>query len=89
MIDEGAAQALKVGKSLLAAGVKEVRGGFEKGDAVLIAGPDGGELARGLARYDSADAQRIKGLQSAAIGQTLGYDAGPVLVHADDLVLHK
>jgi hypothetical protein len=26
-------------------------------------------------------------MKSAAIAQALGYDAGPVLVHADDLVL--
>lgn len=87
VVDAGAAQALRAGKSLLPAGVTEVRGRFEKGDAVRILGPDGAELARGLARYDGADAERIKGLKSAAIADVLGYAAGASLVHADDLVL--
>lgn len=87
VVDHGAAAALRSGKSLLPAGVLEVRGGFEKGDAVRILDPDGREIARGLARYDAADAARIRGLQSAAIAAALGYDAGPALVHADDLAL--
>lgn len=79
--------ALRAGKSLLPAGVTEVRGAFEKGDAVRIVGPDGAEIGRGLARYDAGDATRIKGLKSAAITETLGYEAGAALVHADDLVV--
>jgi glutamate 5-kinase len=85
VLDDGAANAVRAGKSLLAAGVVEVRGDFEKGDCVRILSPTGAELARGLARYDAGDASRIKGLKSAAIAETLGYDAGPALVHADDL----
>jgi glutamate 5-kinase len=87
VVDAGAAQALRSGKSLLAAGVTEIRGAFEKGDAVRILDQAGAEVARGLARYDTGDASRIRGLKSEAIAQALGYDAGPVLVHADDLVL--
>lgn len=86
-IDAGAEQALRAGKSLLAAGVTHAEGGFEKGDAVRIVSAEGRELARGLVRYDAADAARIKGRKSEAIAEILGYDAGPVLVHADDLVL--
>jgi glutamate 5-kinase len=86
-IDAGAAAALSSGKSLLPAGVTEVRGSFGKGDAVRILAPDGGEIARGLARYDAQDARRIKGLKSALIAEALGYADGAALVHADDLVL--
>lgn len=86
-VDNGAANALKSGKSLLPAGVIEVSGKFEKGDAVRVLGPDGGEIARGLACYDAADAIKIKGLKSASIETTLGYIAGAELIHADDLVL--
>ena len=85
-VDAGAATALGQGKSLLAAGVKAVEGRFDKGDAVLIVGPDGREVGRGLARYDAADAARIAGLRSDAIEPALGYTAGP-MVHADDLAL--
>lgn len=85
-VDGGAADALLAGKSLLPAGVTAVTGEFEKGDAVRIVRADGGEIARGLARYDAAEARRIIGKKSAEIAGILGYDAGPELVHADDLV---
>jgi glutamate 5-kinase len=87
VVDAGAETALRSGRSLLAAGVSEVRGAFEKGDAVRIISASGAELGRGLARYDAAEAARIRGLKSDAIAQTLGYEGGPELVHADDLVL--
>jgi glutamate 5-kinase len=87
VVDAGAATALTSGKSLLPAGVTEVRGSFEKGDTVRILAPDGTEIGRGLTRYDAADAARIKGLKSSAIADALGYAAGPALIHADDLVL--
>ncbi len=85
-VDAGAAQALRAGKSLLAAGVTKLEGRFGKGDAVLIHDADGREIGRGLARYDRIDAGRIVGLRSDAIEALLGYAAGP-LVHADDLAL--
>ncbi len=86
VVDEGAARALRAGKSLLAAGVFAVEGRFGKGDAVVVRDRSGREIARGLARYDAADATRIVGLKSDAIEPTLGYSAGP-LIHADDLAL--
>ena len=86
-VDAGAAAALRAGKSLLPAGVTAVRGAFEKGDAVRIMDADGVEMARGLARYDAAEADKIRGLKSSEIAAALGYAAGAPLVHADDLVL--
>jgi len=87
-VDSGAASAVRQGKSLLAAGVRRVEGRFDKGDAVLIVDEKGGEIARGLVRYEAADAQRILGLKSAAIEPALGYTSGP-MVHADDLALSQ
>ena len=55
-------------------------------NAVVVRDVAGGEVGRGLARYDAADAERIIGLRSAAIEDALGYSAGPV-IHADDLAL--
>ena len=86
IVDDGAAAALRAGKSLLAAGVREVRGRFGKGDAVVVRDGAGREIGRGLARYDLEDARRIIGLRSDAIEAALGYGAGP-LIHADDLAL--
>ena len=89
VVDAGASQALKTGKSLLPAGVRSVEGRFEKGDAVLVRDEAGREIARGLARYDAADADRIKGLKSAGIEAALGFTEGPTLIHADDLALAR
>jgi glutamate 5-kinase len=86
VVDDGAARAVRQGKSLLAAGVRRVEGHFDKGDAVLIANAAGGEVARGIIRYDAAHAGRICGLKSDAIEAALGYTSGPV-IHADDLAL--
>jgi glutamate 5-kinase len=86
VVDDGAAKALRAGKSLLPAGVVAVEGRFGKGDAVLVRDRAGREIGRGLSRYDAADAVRIVGLRSDAIEPALGFSAGP-LVHADDLAL--
>lgn len=85
-VDAGAVAALRAGKSLLAAGVTDVAGGFARGDVVAIAGPDG-VIGRGLAGYDSADAAAIKGLRAEAQAAVLGYAPRAALVHADHLVL--
>ncbi|MCR5878407.1 glutamate 5-kinase [Phenylobacterium sp. J367] len=86
VVDDGAAAAVRKGKSLLAAGVRKVEGRFDKGDAVVIRDEQGREIARGLVRYEAPDARRICGLKSEAIEAALGYTSGP-LVHADDLAL--
>ena len=86
VVDDGAAAALRSGKSLLAAGVRAIEGRFGKGDAVIVRSLAGAELARGLSRYDAADAEAIRGLKSGAIEAALGYTAGPI-IHADDLAL--
>jgi glutamate 5-kinase len=85
-IDAGAAKALVSGKSLLAAGVRAIEGPFDKGDAVRVRDETGREVARGLVRYDSADAHRIAGLRSDAIEAELGFTEGP-MIHADDLAV--
>ncbi len=86
--DQGAARALtEGGKSLLPAGVVGVEGDFERGQTIRIYNSDGQELARGLAQYGARDLRQIKGLRSAQIAETLGYDYGPEVVHRDDMVL--
>lgn len=85
-VDAGAAKALEAGKSLLSAGVRAVEGPFDKGDAVRVRDETGREVARGIVRYDSADAQRIAGLRSDAIEAELGFTEGP-MIHADDLAV--
>jgi len=86
-VDVGAARALREGKSLLPAGVVQVRGRFDRGDTVAVRDPGGLEIARGLAAYSSVDAERIRGRRSAELEALLGYRGRDEMIHRDDLVL--
>ena len=87
ILDDGARRALGAGKSLLPAGVTAVEGAFQRGDAVVLRGLDGAEIARGLSAYSAADARRIIGHKSREIEAILGYRGREELVHRDDMVL--
>ncbi|MEE9301559.1 MAG: glutamate 5-kinase [Alphaproteobacteria bacterium] len=87
MVDGGALKALANGKSLLPAGVIEVQGRFERGDAVIVENAQGLEVARGLTAYSDADARRIMGHKSREIQRILGYRGRDEMIHRDDLVL--
>src|ERR1700686_3910770 len=86
-IDAGAVKALRGGKSLLPAGVIKIEGEFGRGDAVVVRGPDGAEVGRGLIAYDADDADKIKGRSSADVLLILGYTGRTEMIHRDDLVL--
>ncbi|MGB5245182.1 MAG: glutamate 5-kinase [Woeseia sp.] len=86
-LDAGAGDALLAGKSLLAVGIAEVRGEFQRGDAVLLFAANGKEIGRGLAAYPSIDICKIQGCHSDDIATKLGYRGPTVVVHRDDLVL--
>jgi glutamate 5-kinase len=88
-IDGGAVAALRSGKSLLPAGVVRVDGAFARGDAVVIRGPDGAEIGRGLVAYDAEDAVRITGRSSADIATILGFGGRTEMVHRDNLVVDR
>ena len=88
-IDAGAVTALRGGKSLLPAGVVRVEGAFERGDAVVIRGPDGAEIGRGLIAYDAPDARKIRGKPSGDILSILGFGGRAEMVHRDDLVMAR
>jgi glutamate 5-kinase len=88
-LDQGAVAALQSGKSLLPAGVRKVEGEFSRGDTVAILDPEGVEIARGLAAYDSGDAVKIAGKRTQDISALIGYDARSAMVHRDDLVISR
>ena len=79
VVNEGARRALVERKaSLLAAGVIEVRGTFERGDVVSIIDEQQQEFARGIVNYSSDEARRITGQHSAKIDELIenrNYDA--------------
>ncbi len=75
VVNDGARRAVTERKaSLLAVGVREVRGRFERGDVVSILDEGGREFARGIVNYSSAEANRISGLSSERIEDLLGVD---------------
>src|SRR6266581_680807 len=88
-IDAGAVTALRRGNSLLPVGVMRIEGDFARGDAVIIRGPDGVEIARGLCAYDAEDAHKIRGRSSSEIGAILGFSGRAEMVHRDDLVVGR
>ena len=53
ILDAGAADALRNGSSLLPVGITEVVGHFEKGAALLLKGPSGETLAKGVSAYSA------------------------------------
>ena len=86
VIDDGAINALRKGKSLLAAGIKKVIGKFNKGDHIKILDKNLNEYARGLSSFSSEETIKIQGLQSNKIYELLGYISKSEVVHKDDMV---
>ena len=86
IVDEGAINALKKGKSLLAAGIKKVNGNFYKGDHIRILDINMKEYARGLSSFTSDEVSKIKGQHSNKINELLGYVTKSEVVHKDDMV---
>jgi glutamate 5-kinase len=88
VIDAGAVLAVvERGKSLLPAGIQEVRGKFGMGDPVAVIDARGTVLARGLVAYSSDEIRRIAKLPAREIRPVLGYSNGDEVIHRDDLVL--
>lgn len=86
-VDSGAARAISHGGSLLPAGVCSIRGAFERGDTVRVAGQDGRALAVGLSSYPAADLEKLCGRHSAEIEAILGYTLGDEAIHRSNLIL--
>ena len=86
IIDDGAINALKKGKSLLAAGIKKVNGTFSKGDHIKILDKNLEEYARGLSSFSSEETIKIQGQHSNKITELLGYISKSEVVHKDDMV---
>jgi len=86
-VDAGAVTALNAGKSLLPAGVVDISGAFERGDAVEVRGEDGRYIAKGLTAYAADDLRAIKGRKSEDIETILGFRGRSEAIHRDDLVV--
>ena len=88
VVDDGAVAALRRnGVSLLPAGVRSVVGAFERGDIIYICDSTGYHVACGIANYPHSAVDRIRGIRSDRIVETLGYHYGEEVVHRNNLVL--
>jgi glutamate 5-kinase len=77
------------GKSLLPIGMTAVQGEFSRGDVIAVRGPEGVEIARGLANYSSAEARLICRKASSEFEKLLGYTGEPEMLHRTNLVLTR
>lgn len=90
VVDAGAVEKIVgEGKSLLPIGMTAVEGDFSRGDVIAVRGPDGAEIARGLANYASPEARLICRKSSGDFERLLGYAAEPEMIHRDNLVLAR
>lgn len=87
MIDDGAVMALRIGKSLLPAGIHQINGDFDSGDAVQIFDLKLNEIAIGLVKYDAEETIQIMGRKTSEIPDILGYSGHDEFIHRDDLAL--
>ena len=89
VVDRGAERAiLRQGRSLLPAGVKDIRGAFAIGSVVSILDEDGHEVARGLSNFASEELSKIRGLNTKKIAEVLGIEEHfDEVVHRDNLVV--
>ena len=89
VLDDGACRVLaEQGKSLLAVGVVDVRGEFNRGEIVSCVARDGSEVARGLVNYNAGETRKIMGQPSNRIEQLLGYVDDAELIHRDNMVVY-
>jgi len=88
-VDDGAATALKDGKSLLSAGVLKIKGEFKNGAPVSIEDSNNIALGIGLVTYNADEARLIIGCKSTDISDVLGYSRGKALIHRHNLALNQ
>ena len=87
-IDDGAVSAVtQKGKSLLAGGIVEVTGRFERGEVLMVRDAAGKEIARGLSNYSDAEIRLIQGKRSSQFEKLLGRPAYAEVIHRDNLVV--
>jgi len=88
VIDDGASLALQErGASLLAKGVRAVRGQFERGDVIEVISSEGQCIAKGLVNFNHQEIDTIKGCHSSQIAQLLVFAPSSEVIHRDDMIL--
>lgn len=85
LIDKGAEEAIKSGKSLLPKGIIKVIGDFKKGEVVSICSKEKKEIAKGMVNYSAYEIDLIKGSHSKNIKKILKYHEYLEVVHSNNI----
>ncbi|ACO03364.1 MAG TPA: glutamate 5-kinase [Persephonella sp.] len=85
-VDRGAEKAIREGKSLLPAGIKDIEGIFSKNDVVAIQNEDGKIIGKGIVNYSYREIKKIKGLKSKDVEKVLKKKFTEV-IHRDNMVV--
>ena len=85
-VDNGAEKAILQNKSLLPAGVTDIKGKFNRGDVITVLSLKNNKIAIGVSAYDVNDARKIIGKNTKDIKKILGYEGREEIIHKDDLV---
>jgi len=86
IVDKGAEKALKEGKSLLPAGIKNVEGIFYKNDVVALLNEEGKIIGKGITNFSYKELKKIKGKKSSEVEDILKRKFTEV-IHRDNLVV--
>lgn len=87
IIDDGAALAIRSGRSLLPVGIVRIQGDFPRGAAIACRTLGGEEVARGLVNYSASECRRIAGRPTRDIEDLLGYVDRAEIVHRDSMIV--
>lgn len=88
ILDGGASKSLlEHGSSLLAIGIKQVHGTFERGAIIQLKTENNETVGVGLANYSSQEIQQLMGNKSNKFQEILGFTMGDEIIHRDDMVL--
>lgn len=89
LLNNGACDAILLkGGSLLASGVLEIEGDFEKAEVVTLLDQKGQTIARGISHFSSDDLRKILGKTNAEVLALFPGKNRPEVVHRDHLAPH-
>ena len=87
-VDAGAVRAVvDQGASLLPVGVVSTTGAYREGDVISVTDGEGTEIARGVARYDARDMERVAGLKLDVIARFMPEKASCPCIHRDEMLV--
>lgn len=90
VIDDGAVAAVRdKNKSLLATGVKDVKGNFDMGEIVAVVSESGDLIAKGVVKYNTHELNSIKGKKSQEIKKLFGIKYFEEVIHKNDILVIK